>query len=66
MLTYSNKSPFRQLAARYRRHQHYRRALGELQACTNRDLKDLGINRGDIRRLARETAFDGTESPHTA
>lgn len=42
------------LVARYRRHRQYIRGLRELQACSSRDLKDLGIYRGDIRRLARD------------
>ena len=31
--------------------------LAELRQLSDRDLGDLGIDRGDITRLARETAF---------
>ena len=32
----------------------YRRTMYELNSLTNRDLADLGINRGDIEFLARK------------
>jgi uncharacterized protein YjiS (DUF1127 family) len=50
------KSPVRGLSHRFRRWQRYRRTLSELQMMTDRDLSDLGINRYDIRRIAREAA----------
>ena len=31
----------------------YRKTVGELNALTNRELTDLGINRHDIHRVAR-------------
>jgi uncharacterized protein YjiS (DUF1127 family) len=31
----------------------YRRAVNELNALSNRELDDLGISRGDIRRVVR-------------
>lgn len=35
----------------------YRQTLRELNALTNRDLDDLGINRSMITRLAHEAAY---------
>ena len=35
----------------------YARTVNELNALSDRDLADLGIGRGDVRRLAREAAF---------
>lgn len=35
----------------------YRQTLRELNALTNRDLDDLGINRSMITRLAHESAY---------
>mgnify|MGYP000179398807 CR=1 FL=1 len=46
------------LVARYRTFRRYRRTVDELEACSPRVLRDLGIYRGDIRRLARETATE--------
>ncbi len=34
----------------------YLRTLRELSSCTDRELDDLGIARGDIYRIAREAA----------
>ena len=34
----------------------YLRTLRELSTCTDRELDDLGIARGDIYRIARQTA----------
>lgn len=36
----------------------YRATLFELSALSNRDLKDLGISRSSIKRLALEAAHD--------
>lgn len=36
----------------------YRATLFELSALTNRDLKDLGIPRSSIKRIAMEAAYD--------
>lgn len=38
------------------RRKHYRRSVYELSLCSDRDLRDLGISRFDIRRLSREAA----------
>nr|WP_272209810.1 DUF1127 domain-containing protein [Marinicella sp. W31]MDC2875640.1 DUF1127 domain-containing protein [Marinicella sp. W31] len=35
----------------------YRRTVSELDRMSTRELSDLGINRGDIRRIARRAAF---------
>jgi len=39
------------------RYKAYRRTISELEACSDRDLTDLGIYRCDIRRLARESIY---------
>ena len=36
-----------------------RRTIDELSWCSDRDLADIGISRGDIRSIARETARNG-------
>ena len=36
----------------------YRATLSELSALTDRDLRDLGIPRSSIKRLAMEAAYD--------
>lgn len=38
----------------------YRQTLRELNALTNRDLEDLGINRSMIRAIANEAAYGKT------
>ena len=39
----------------FRKWRNYRRTVNELNALTNRELDDLGINRGDIPFVARST-----------
>jgi len=39
----------------YKKWRNYRRTVAELSALTNRELDDLGINRGDIPYVARST-----------
>jgi uncharacterized protein YjiS (DUF1127 family) len=39
---------------RYRRWRRYRETVRELSNLSANELKDLGIHRGDISRLARE------------
>lgn len=41
----------------YARHRQYRNTLGELSALTDRDLRDLGISRFDIARIAHEAVY---------
>ncbi len=45
------------LKARYARYAVYRNTLGELSVLTDRDLADLGINRGAIKSIAYEAAY---------
>ncbi len=40
----------------FQRWRAYQRTVRELSALDNRSLRDLGINRGDIVRIARESA----------
>lgn len=47
---------FNTIRDRYARWQRYNRTVNELSSLTNRDLADLGIQRSDISRIARETA----------
>ncbi|MET3600559.1 DUF1127 domain-containing protein [Martelella mangrovi] len=35
----------------------YRRTVSELDRMSSRELSDLGINREDIRRIARRASF---------
>ncbi len=44
------------LYGRFRRWRRYRETVRELQGLSSRELHDLGINRVDIGRLAREAA----------
>ena len=37
----------------FRKWRNYRRTVSELNALSNRELDDLGINRGDIPAVAR-------------
>ncbi len=37
----------------YKKWRNYRRTVAELNALSNRELDDLGINRGDIPFIAR-------------
>ena len=39
----------------YRKWRNYRRTVTELSALSNRELDDLGINRGDISYIARSS-----------
>jgi len=47
---------FSDLMARYRRHQLYRETFNGLSALSNRELADLGLYRGDLRRVAAEAS----------
>jgi uncharacterized protein YjiS (DUF1127 family) len=44
------------LLDRYRRWRRYRDTVRELASLSTHELTDLGIQRGDIARLAREAA----------
>ena len=41
---------------RYRRWRRYRETVRELENLSTHELNDLGINRGEITRLAREAS----------
>lgn len=43
----------------FQRYFEYRKAVAEMSACSDRTLRDLGIFRGDIRRLACEATYGG-------
>jgi len=42
---------------RYGQYQTYRTTLAELNSLTKRELNDIGIGTGDIRRIALEAAY---------
>jgi uncharacterized protein YjiS (DUF1127 family) len=44
------------LYSRYRRWRRYRETVRELSGLTSHELRDLGIQRTDIARLAREAS----------
>ncbi len=46
---------FEVLKTRYSTWKRYSRTVSELEALSNRELADLGIARGDIHRIARES-----------
>lgn len=50
-------SRFNSMRARYVQWRLYRTTLNELTALSDRDLADIGINRGELRALAMETAY---------
>ena len=45
------------LIRNYRNWRRYRETVSELSRLSNRELADLGITRGDIRRVARKAAI---------
>ena len=47
------------MAKAIKRWQDYRRTVYELSLLSNRDLQDLGINRGDIEYIAWNAANGG-------
>ncbi len=52
-----SQSPLEALRTRWTQYRTYRQTVRELNALTNRDLADLGINRAMIGRLAHEAAW---------
>ena len=50
------------IEAAHLRRKAYRNTVFELSQCSDLDLNDLGIARGDIRRLARESYVQQTEA----
>jgi uncharacterized protein YjiS (DUF1127 family) len=47
---------FEVLKSRISNWKRYNRTVSELEALSNRELADLGINRFDIKHIAREAA----------
>jgi uncharacterized protein YjiS (DUF1127 family) len=45
-----------ELYNRYRRWRRYRETVRELSSLTTHELNDLGINRGEISRLAKDAS----------
>ncbi|WP_319824318.1 DUF1127 domain-containing protein [Thalassovita sp.] len=46
------------LGARYARHKTYRKTLNELASLSNRELRDLGLCRSQLRSVAYEHVYD--------
>ena len=44
------------IVGKYRHWRNYRRTVNELSSLSNRELSDIGINRADIRNVARRTS----------
>ncbi|MEQ6203567.1 DUF1127 domain-containing protein [Sulfitobacter sp. HNIBRBA2951] len=51
---------FDAIALKLRQRKVYNQSLNELYTLTDRDLADLGMCRGDFRRIAREAAEQTT------
>ena len=49
---------FKQLGERYARHRLYRQTLNEMSALSNRELRDLGLCRAQIKSIAWEHVYD--------
>ena len=49
------KSLFNSLVEKFKDYVKYQKTLDELSKLSNRDLKDLGINRADFHRIARKS-----------
>lgn len=45
------------LAERQAQRQAFRRTLSELSTMSDRDLTDIGVDRADIRAIARQAAY---------
>jgi uncharacterized protein YjiS (DUF1127 family) len=45
--------------ATYRRHRTYARAIAQLQSMSDRELRDIGMHRGDIERQVRGEIDEG-------
>nr|WP_084513959.1 DUF1127 domain-containing protein [Salipiger mucosus] len=46
------------MTARVSQRRAYRRTARELSSLTDRELNDIGVNRGDIARIADQAATD--------
>ena len=51
-------SLFETMVTRYKQRRLYRETFDGLSALNNRELEDLGLSRGDLRRVARESALN--------
>ena len=49
---------FGTLVARFERYRKVRETIAEMSALSDRELKDLGLSRSEIRRLALEAASE--------
>ena len=47
---------FRALIERYKKYKNYKETYSKLQNLSDRELKDIGISRGMIKRIALERA----------
>lgn len=45
------------IAQRFARYKTYRETLTELEALSDREMDDLGLQRGRIRRIAQEAVY---------
>ena len=54
--TYIGKQMFKTLIERYKQYKNYRETYNALQDLNDRELKDIGVTRNMIRRVASERA----------
>jgi uncharacterized protein YjiS (DUF1127 family) len=47
------------MLGRIERYRKYRKTVSELDSLSDRDLRDMGVSRCDIRRLARDASRSG-------
>lgn len=50
---------FADLGARYARYRTYRTTVAELDQLSDRELRDLGISKANIRSIAYQAAYGG-------
>lgn len=51
--------PFDGLSRSFNRYRKYHQTLGELNMLGDRELRDLGISRSELRSIARQAAYGG-------
>jgi uncharacterized protein YjiS (DUF1127 family) len=51
----------RRAEAELRRHYYYTKTFKDLNKLSDRELKDIGIGRGDIHNIALESYYDNTK-----
>ena len=49
---------FKTLTTRYARYKLYRATLNEMAVLSDRELRDLGLHRSQIKSIAREHVYD--------